>query len=189
MANAWESAPVAGEQPQASTSVFETKVPYSGLAETGRAAAQGLTFGFADELEAALRTGSISNQQYTQLRDQLRAQQKQFGADYPNVATPIEIAGGVAMPVGALKLLKGAPAGVQTGVTGTGLAGQMTRGAVVGGATGALTGAGTATDDVGQQTLNTGLAGAVLGGTVPVVIKRAGSLIRNVLNASGIGEQ
>lgn len=189
MANAWESAPVAGEQPQASTSVFETKVPYSGLAETGRAAAQGLTFGFADELEAALRTGSISNQQYTQLRDQLRAQQKQFGADYPNVATPIEIAGGVAMPVGALNLLKGASAGVQTGVTGTGLAGQMTRGAVVGGATGALTGAGTATDDVGQQTLNTGLAGAVLGGTVPVVIKGAGSLIRNVLNASGIGEQ
>lgn len=189
MANAWESAPVAGEQPQASTSVFEPKVPYSGALETGRAAAQGLTFGFADELEAALRTGSISNQQYTQLRDQLRAQQKQFGADYPNVATPIEITGGVAMPVGALNLLKGASAGVQTGVTGTGLAGQMTRGAVVGGATGALTGAGTATDDVGQQTLNTGLAGAVLGGTVPVVIKGAGSLIRNVLNASGIGEQ
>ena len=189
MANAWESAPVAGEQPQASTSVFEAKVPYSGALETGRAAAQGLTFGFADELEAALRTGSISNQQYTQLRDQLRAQQKQFGADYPNVATPIEIAGGVAMPVGALKLLKGAPAGVQTGVTGTGLAGQMTRGAVVGGATGALTGAGTATDDVGQQALSTGAVGGVLGGTVPVVIKGAGSLIRNVLNASGIGEQ
>ena len=189
MANAWESAPVAGEQPQASTSVFETKVPYSGLAETGRAAAQGATFGFADELEAALRTGSISNQQYTQLRDQLRAQQKQFGADYPNVATPIEIAGGVAMPVGALNLLKGASPAIQTGVTGTGLAGQMTRGAVVGGATGALTGAGTATDNTGQQAFNTGVVGGVLGGTVPVVIKGAGSLIKGVLNASGIGEQ
>lgn len=189
MANAWESAPVAGEQPQASNSVFDTKVPYSGLAETGRAVAQGATFGFADELEAALRTGSISGQQYTQLRDQLRAQQKQYGADYPNVATPLEIAGGLTTPVGALNLLKGVSPAVQTGVTGTGLAGQMTRGAVVGGATGALTGAGTATDDVGQQALNTGIAGTVLGGTVPVVIKGAGSLIRNVLNASGVGEQ
>ncbi len=189
MANAWESAPVAGEQPQASTSVFETKVPYSGLAEAGRAAAQGATFGFADELEAALRTGSISNQQYTQLRDQLRAQQKQFGADYPNVATPIEIAGGVAMPIGGLNLLKGASTGIQTGVTGTGLAGQMTRGAVVGGATGALTGVGTATGDEGQQALNTGVAGSVLGATVPVAIKGASNLFRSVLNASGIGEQ
>ena len=185
----WENAPVAGEQPQASTSVFEPKVPYSGALETGRAVAQGATFGFADELEAALRSGSISNQQYTQLRDQLRAQQKQYGADYPNVATPMEMAGAMTTPAGALKLLKGTTPAIQSGVTGTGLVGQMTRGAAVGGATGALTGAGTATDNVGQQALTTGVAGGVLGGTVPVVLKGAGSLIRGVLNASGIGEQ
>lgn len=185
----WENAPIAGEQPQVSTSVFEPKVPYSGALETGRAAAQGATFGFADELEAALRTGSISNQQYTQLRDQLRAQQKQYGADYPNVATPIEIAGAMTTPVGALKLLKGTTPAIQSGVTGTGLAGQMARGAAVGGTTGALTGAGTATEDVGQQALTTGVVGGVLGGTVPVVLKGAGSLIKGVLNASGIGEQ
>jgi len=82
--NAWEDAPVVQEEaPQVSTSVFQPSVPYSGVAEAARSVAQGATFGFADELEAAARTGRISGPEYERLRNQLRAQQGQFGQRYP----------------------------------------------------------------------------------------------------------
>ncbi len=78
-------------------------VEYSPKAETARAAAQGLTFGFADELEAAFRTGSISGEEYTKLRDQLRAQQGQFRQDRPLLGGATEFAGSMVAPGGVLK--------------------------------------------------------------------------------------
>lgn len=188
--NAWEDAPLVQEEaPQVSTSVFQPSVPYSGVAEAGRAVAQGATFGFADELEAALRTGRISGPEYEKLRNQLRAQQGQFGQDYPNVKTPLELAGGVIVPVGGFQAAKRAETGTQTMLAGQGLRGQMARGAGVGAATGALSGAGYATQDTGEEAVKGSIFGGVLGGTVPVAIKGAGTVIRNVLNASGVGDQ
>ena len=180
--------------PKASTSVFEPAVPYSGAAETIRSAAQGLTLGSADEIEAAFRTGSISSPQYQKLRNELRAQQEQFGEDYPNVKTPIELAGGMALPLGFLQKAKQASTGTQSALAGEKLlldkfGGQIGRGAAVGTATGAASGYGYATKDVGEETAKGSIFGGVLGGTVPVVIKGAGSFIRNVLNASGVGDQ
>ena len=180
--------------PRASTSVFEPAVPYSGAAETVRAGFQGLTLGSFDEIEAALRTGSISSPQYQKLRNELRAQQEQFGQDYPNVKTPIEFAGGMALPLGFLQKAKQASTGTQSALAGEKLlldkfGGQIGRGAAVGAATGAASGYGYATKDVGEETVKGSMFGGVLGGTVPVAIKGAGSLIRNVLNASGVGDQ
>lgn len=77
-------------------------VPYSPTAETARAAAQGLTLGFADELEAALRSGSISNDEYKRIRDQLRAQQGQFRQETPGQALAADVGGALAMPLGAI---------------------------------------------------------------------------------------
>lgn len=175
--------------PKASTSVFEPAVPYSGAAETVRAGFQGLTFGTADEIEAALRTGRISGPQYEKLRNQLRAQQEQFGQDYPNVKTPIELAGAMLTPLGFLQKAKQADVGTQTMLAGQGLGAQIVRGTAVGAATGAASGYGYATKDVGKETVKGSIFGGALGGTVPVVIKGAGNVIRNVLNASGIGDQ
>jgi len=180
--------------PKVSTSVFEPAVPYSGAAETVRAGFQGLTLGSADEIEAAFRTGSISGPQYEKLRDQLRAQQGQFGQDYPNVKTPIELAGGMALPLGFLQKAKQASTGTQSALAGEKLlldkfGGQIGRGAAVGAATGAASGYGYATKDVGEETAKGSIFGGVLGAAVPVTIKAAGSLIRNVLNASGVGDQ
>jgi hypothetical protein len=119
--NAWEDAPVVqDEAPQVSTSVFQPAVPYSGAAETGRAVAQGATFGFADEIEAAFRTGRISGPQYEKLRNELRAQQGQFGQDYPNVKTPVELAGGMLIPFGGLQAAKRAETGTQAMLAGQG---------------------------------------------------------------------
>ena len=175
--------------PKASTSVFEPAVPYSGAAETIRAGFQGLTLGSADEIEAAFRTGSISSPQYQKLRNELRAQQEQFGQDYPNVKTPVELAGGMALPLGFLQKAKQASTGTQSMLAGERLGGQIARGTAVGTATGAASGYGYATKDVGEETAKGSIFGGALGGTVPVVIKGAGSFIRNVLNASGVGDQ
>lgn len=189
MANAWEQAPVVEQAQTPATSVFQPKVPYSGAAETTRTAAQGLTFGFADELEAALRSGAVSGREYEAIRDRLRAQQAQYNIDNPGFATPLELLGGMAMPLGALSKLKGASEATQAAVTGSTIGGQVARGAGVGAATGALTGAGTAEKDTLQSAAITGTVGGVLGGGLPVAIKGAGSMIRGALNAAGIGDQ
>jgi hypothetical protein len=188
--NAWESAPsIEEEAPQVSTSVFQPSVPYSGAAEAGRAVAQGATFGLADEIEAALRTGKISGPQYEKLRNELRAQQGQFGQDYPNVKTPLELTGGMVVPFGALQATSRAKTGTQSMLAGETLGGQMLRGAGVGAATGALSGAGYATQDTGEEAVKGSIFGGALGATVPVAIKGAGTVIRNVLSASGVGDQ
>jgi hypothetical protein len=171
-------------------SVFQEKAPYSPLAETARAFGQGLTFGTLDEIEAALRTGSISGAEYEKQRNTLREQQKQFGEDVPYVKTPVEIAGGMALPFGVIgKGVKALAPAEQALVTGTTLTGQAARGIALGAGTGALSGYGYAEKDAGEAAGLGAIFGGVLGGTVPIVIDKAGTLMRNVLNASGIGNQ
>ena len=171
------------------TSVFQENTKYSPLAESARAFGQGLTFGTLDELEAALRTGSISGADYERQRNQLREQQKQFGEDMPLVKTPLELAGGVALPFGAARQVAKLAPETQALITGTTLTGQAGRGAGVGAATGALSGYGYSEKDAASDTIMGGIFGGILGGTVPIIIDKAGSVIKNVLNASGIGEQ
>jgi hypothetical protein len=174
---------------EARTSVFQENTKYSPVAESARAFGQGLTFGTLDELEAALRTGSISGADYERQRNQLREQQKQFGEDMPLVKTPLELAGGFALPLGAARQVAKLAPETQALVTGTTLAGQAGRGTAVGAATGALSGYGYSEKDAVSDTVMGGVFGGVLGGTVPIIIDKAGSVIRNVLNASGIGDQ
>ena len=171
-------------------SVFQEKAPYSPIAETARAFGQGLTFGTLDEIEAALRTGSISGAEYEKQRNMLREKQKQFGEDMPYVKTPVEIAGGMALPYGFIgKTVKTLAPAEQALVTGTTLTGQAARGTALGAGTGALSGYGYAEKDAGEAAGLGAIFGGVLGGTVPIVIDKAGTLMRNVLNASGIGDQ
>ena len=178
--------------PKASTSVLMpgvSGVPYSGIAETARSFGQGLTFGTLDEIEAALRTGSISGPEYEKQRNLLREQQKQFGMEYPYIKTPVEIAGGFAIPLGvAGRVAKAAPE-VQAMITGESLLGQAGRGAAIGAGTGALSGMGYAEKDTGAEAGMGALFGGAVGGTVPLVIKGATTVMKNVLNANGIGDQ
>lgn len=172
-----------------SRSVLEPKVEYSPLAETARAFGQGLTFGTLDELEAAVRTGSISGADYERQRNLLREQQKQFGQDMPLVKTPVELAGGLVMPLGVARQVGKLAPEAQALITGTSTLGQAGRGAVAGGVTGALSGYGYAEKDAGTEAGMGAVFGGLIGGTVPIVIDKAGTVIRNVLNASGIGDQ
>ena len=187
----YTEAPLA-DGPKASTSVLMpgvSGVPYSGLAETARSFGQGLSFGTLDEIEAALRTGSISGPEYEKQRNLLREQQKQFGMEYPYIKTPVELAGGFVAPLGmASKVAKAAPE-VQAMLTGESLLGQFGRGTAIGATTGALSGMGYAEKDTGAEAGMGALFGGAVGGTVPLVIKGATTVIKNVLNANGIGDQ
>lgn len=176
---------------QAIQSTFAPKVTYNPVVETFRSFGQGATFGNLDELEAALRTGSISSDEYVKLRDQLRGQQKQFGEDFPAVKTPLELAGGFAVPVGVLgKTVQTLAPETRALVTGgEGLGGQILRTTGAGAATGALAGYGYAEKDAGTEAAKGAVFGGVLGGTVPIIIDKAGTIIKNVLNSAGIGDQ
>ena len=178
------------DQPQAFESVLgRSEVPYSGVAESARSVVGGATFGFAEELEAALRTGAISGADYESLRNSLRQQQKQFGYDNPITKTALELGGSLVAPLGIAKQVgKMAPA-TQAMFTGTTIPGQIGRGTAVGAATGVAGGAGFAEEDIATDTAIGGLFGGLLGGTAPIVVKGAGTLIKNVLSSAGVGDQ
>ena len=170
-------------------SVLQQPTSYSPIAETARAFGQGLTFGTLDEIEAAFRTGSISGPEYERQRNQLREQQKQFGEDVPLVKTPVELVGSLVAPLGIAKqVAKLAPA-TQALITGQTVPGQIARGTAIGATTGAASGYGFAEKDEGSEAVIGGAFGGVLGGSVPIVVKGAGTLIKNVLNSMGIGDQ
>jgi hypothetical protein len=189
MAN-YEDAPLA-EQPKFTGSVIVPEVPYSGIAESARAVGQGLTFGFLDELEAALRTGSISGPEYERQRNLLREQQKQFGFDMPITKTGLEIGGSLIAPFGIAKQVGRFAPSTQALITGTTLPGQVVRGAAIGTGTGAASGVGFSEKEnaYASDAVVGGAFGGLLGGAVPVVISKAGTLIKNVLTSAGIGNQ
>ena len=184
----YKDAPIA-DQPQAFKSVLGSPVEYSGVAEAARSVGQGLTFGTLDEIEAALRTGSISGPEYERQRNILREQQKQFGMDAPIVKTSAEIGGSLIAPLGIAKqVAKLAPA-TKDLITGTTTLGQLLRGAAIGTTTGAASSYGFAEKEAGSEAAVGGIFGGILGGSVPIVVKGAGTLIKNVLNSAGIGDQ
>lgn len=186
----YKDAPLA-DQPQAFKSVLGANegLPYSGIAEGARAVGQGLTFGFLDELEAAVRTGAISGPEYERQRNLLREQQKQFGMDMPITKTGLEIGGSLLAPFGVVKQVGRLAPAAQEAITGITLLGQAGRAAAVGGTTGAVSGYGFSDKDAGTDTAVGAVFGTVLGGTVPIVIQKAGTLIKNVLNSAGFGDQ
>jgi len=183
----WEQDAIADlpEQP----SVMMPKTPYIGSAETARAAAQGVTLGFADELEAALRSGRVSGAEYENIRNRLRQQQASFRQDYPILGGVTEFTGGMALPLGSMKLLERASVPIKEAITGTTLGGQAARGGLTGGVTGAVSGVGTAEQDVGTAGTTSGVIGGGLGATLPLALRGAGSMIKNILVASGVGDQ
>jgi hypothetical protein len=81
---------------------------YSLGAERARTAAQGLTFGFADEIEAGARS-VFSERGYKDIRDEVRQNTNDYRTDNPGEALALEMAGGVVIPGGiARSAFKGA---------------------------------------------------------------------------------
>lgn len=127
------------------------------LKNVGRSVAQGATFGFADEIEAGVRTGFGQLGDYQGTVADVRNQNDQFREEHPVMAFGSEVAGSILMPGGAAKVAgKFAPSAVR-GLAGLGArTGAKTAAAV---AEGALSGLG-ASEDGG------GFGEAVMGGLV-----------------------
>jgi len=137
-------------------------VQYNPDIEAARSMAGGFTFQFADELEAALRSGAISGPEYTKIRDQLRAQQGQYKQDMPGQALTTEIGGSLAMPAATL---------VKPITRGLGFLGDVLLGTGIGAATG--TGAATEMRQVPEEAIK----GGVLGGGLTGIFSGGGRLL------------
>jgi hypothetical protein len=137
-------------------------VPYSPIAETARAAAGGLTFQSADELEAAVRSGAISGPEYTKIRDQLRAQQGQFRQEMPGQALTADIGGSLALPVATL---------AKPITRGLGFFGDV----LLGTGMGAATGVGLSPEL--DQALEESIKGGVMGGGLTGIFSGGGRLL------------
>ena len=150
-----------------------------------RAFAQGLTFGFADEMEAFVRSLANKDVSYEQQRDQIRNAMTEYAKAKPGEALAMEVAGAV---VPTIVSLFGGPAGwakaLQTVTTlGTKLAGRQGIGK-----TAHMTGKGTALYSVGAgeeglvEDLKNAPGGYVSGLTLGALLSGGGQLA-----AEGVG--
>jgi hypothetical protein len=149
---------------------------------------RGATFGFADELAAAAASGQLfSGNQYERIKRELQGEQEQFRQESPATSVVSNLVGAVGGPLSAFKLL---PKSTQVALSPTTLPKQVATGVATGAAGGALTGAGEAPtmQDIPFYSGISGTAGAVGGAVAPVVIQGGGTLIRNALNAAGVGD-
>jgi len=163
----------------------------------GRSVLQGLTFGFSDEAEAAMRAGATSGPRYEQELARVRAGIKRYEEQYPVRSFAGEAIGGLAPAVAGI-LAAPFTGGASTAATAAGaaripgLASMMARGAGAGAATGALSGAGTAQGGLEDRVLGAtlgGVTGGVLGGATPAVTSAVGAGARRVGEATGIVRQ
>ncbi len=58
-----------------------------------RSMAQGLTFGFGEEIEAAIRSAIPGGPEYDEVRNELRSQLKRYQEAYPGEALTTELVG------------------------------------------------------------------------------------------------
>lgn len=164
----------------------------------GRSILQGLTFGFADEAEAAMRAGATSGPRYEQELARVREGIKQYEEAYPVRAFAGEAAGGL-VPTAVSMALAPFTGGASTAMTAgrtaqqigriPGLASRVGTGVVSGGITGGISGAGTAEGGLESRLVGAGvggLSGGLFGGATPVVTSVLGAGGRKVGEAAGI---
>lgn len=153
----------------------------------GRSVLQGLTFNFADEIEAALRSGSLSNKEYENQLARVRAGIKEYEQQYPGRAFAGEMIGGLAPTAAALIAAPftggaTAPAAIagatRMAVKAPTLGKIALRGAGYGAASGTVSGAGGAEGGLEKRLAGAGMGGAtgaVFGGSSPVVTQAVSS--------------
>lgn len=166
--NAASSAPTSVKESEATINVAE------GLA---RAIGQGVTFGFADEAEAYIRS-KFSDRDYKEIRDEIRGKVDKFRDENAGLAYGAEIAGSIATAFTPAGLAGAATRAAPTVTKGLqSLAGGPLRRAMFGGAT---YGAGTAEElsDIPISAATGAAVGGVAQKITPRATEAAKSLIR-----------
>lgn len=153
------------------------------VTDFARAGAQGLTFGFADEIEAAVRSAFDSGKTYAEVVKDVRGQIESFRQRNPAAAYGTEIAGAI-LPTIAAQFVPGvgqaATAGRATQLmraAGMGAGSQRAaRVAATSGAQSALYGAGAAEGGLAERLPSAAASGAIGAVAGPVVDKVAPAL-------------
>lgn len=141
------------------------QIPVESAEQALRAARQGLTFGFGDELAGlgagakALITGGDAGAAYTAERDRERKLSKQFARDYPGANISAQVGGGLVTAAAPVKAATAAPTFLR----------QLAKSVPTGAAFGGLAGLGTGEGSVGQQAASTG-QGALIGAVAAPVV-------------------
>ena len=153
------------------------------VTDFARAAGQGLTLGFGDEIEAVVRAGFDRNRSYSDIVKDVRGQIKEFRKRNPASAIGTEIAGAI-LPTIAAQFIPGM--GQTASVANTARLANIAKGAGIAGAEGLAYGVGTAEGGLGERLTNpntaiSGATSAVLGGAVgglaPKITQEAKELI------------
>ena len=164
-----------------------------------RAGAQGLTLGFADEIEAALRNplsaagralGLSEGKSYEENLEQIRGKLEAYRADKPLEAIGAEI-GGAVIPTALAGLLTAGTGGAAVGTTTAArLAPTIARAAKIGAIEGGIAGFGAGEGGLAERATSAA-TGAALGGTLgaaaPVAVQKGGQFLRRVADSLGIG--
>lgn len=167
--------------------------------QRGRAFMQGVTLGFADELEAAIRNpasalgsalGLSEGKNYKENLDVIRKKLESYRTANPIEALAAEMAGAGVTTVGAGLATMGTGAAATTAATSARLAPLAARAAMVGAAEGGIAGFG-AGEGGFKERAKTAATGAAIGGTVgaaaPIAVQQVGKYGRQVMDALGIG--
>lgn len=143
--------------------------PYVGA--TRAALGQGLGMGWGDEGEAWLRS-KLGGVPYEQALKQIRQEYAQYSKEYPITSTAAEFAGGVAPAVGMMFVPGAQPVGAAQMSAST--MGALAKLAALGGATGAVSGAGSAEEGQrGSGAVSGATIGTILGVGTPVAMRGA----------------
>ena len=152
------------------------RMTLSFAAGLSRSLGQGITFGFADEAEAYIRS-ALGEGEYTKIRDDIRENLNKFRADEPAFAYGAEIGAALLTPGGAARLAT--KAGMKT-IADKAVMAAAKRPTAAAGVGGAVYGAGTA-EEIEDVPVAAGVSGVMgMGGQVmaPTVSRTAQALQR-----------
>lgn len=167
-----------GYKPRESKPTPSTTPHPSKWESLGRGVAQGVTFGFGDELSGALHS-AISDDTYEESRDKIRRQNKEAETENPLTYMGGEFAGGAVMPIGA-------------GGAAKTIAGAALKGAGAGALAGGLSGVGYSNAKDYTDNAWDGVKGASIGALAGGVVGGAANVIgRGVTKAgrAGLGDE
>lgn len=161
-----------------------TANPYVGAARA--ALGQGLAMGWGDEAEAWLRSKLAGSKGYEAELAKINQEYAQYSKENPFVAPALEFGGGAAPALAAMLAAPvtggaTAPAAAAAGARSMGALSRLAanpyaRGAVIGGGTGAVAGAGSAKPgERGAGATSGAVVGTVLGTATPAVIRAGGA--------------
>ncbi len=179
-----------------------------------RSIGQGVSMGFGDEIEAAVRNplsaiggtlGLSEGSDYQERLEDIRGKLEAYREENPLEAMGYEIGGSILPALGAGLLTAGAGSAAVGGSTAARLAATAgkaipnvmksttaARAATTGAASGAVSGFGASEGGFSERAKGAALGGTIggtLGAAAPIAVQQAGRLGRNVMDAVGIGGQ